>query len=233
LTKESTLTSMAILSFSASHAISHRLIAERASGRIYGTRESPSLLWVKGGLAVCAGNCGPGNLHLINGLYDRHRNRVPVLATAAQIPSGEIGSNYLQETHPEHLCREVNMRTKRIGEEPRTFVLVLDTGEELLPSLKRFAKEQKLSASSFKAIGALSSVELGWFDWQTKKYKTAVKLEEQIELLSLIGDIALRDGEPQIHAHVVVGRTCPCRLPARPPLTSTAVSTPARLRRSS
>src|SRR6202030_915220 len=56
-----------------------------------------------GRLAVCAGSCGPGNLHLINGLYDCHRNRVPVLAIAAQIPSNEIGSGYFQETHPEHL----------------------------------------------------------------------------------------------------------------------------------
>jgi pyruvate dehydrogenase (quinone) len=56
-----------------------------------------------GKLAVCAGSCGPGNLHLINGLYDCHRNRVPVLAIAAQIPSNEIGSGYFQETHPEHL----------------------------------------------------------------------------------------------------------------------------------
>jgi pyruvate dehydrogenase (quinone) len=56
-----------------------------------------------GGLAVCAGSCGPGNLHLINGLYDCHRSRVPVLAIAAQIPSEEIGSGYFQETHPEHL----------------------------------------------------------------------------------------------------------------------------------
>src|ERR1039457_437792 len=54
-------------------------------------------------LAVCAGSCGPGNLHLINGLYDCHRSRVPVLAIAAQIPSNEIGSGYFQETHPEHL----------------------------------------------------------------------------------------------------------------------------------
>ena len=51
-----------------------------------------------GRLAVCAGSCGPGNLHLINGLYDCHRTRVPVLAIAAQIPSGEIGSTYFQET---------------------------------------------------------------------------------------------------------------------------------------
>src|ERR1700731_72714 len=56
-----------------------------------------------GSLAVCAGSCGPGNLHLINGLYDCHRSRVPVLAIAAHIPSNEIGSNYFQETHPERL----------------------------------------------------------------------------------------------------------------------------------
>ena len=56
-----------------------------------------------GQLTVCAGSCGPGNLHLINGLYDCHRSRVPVLAIAAQIPSAEIGSGYFQETHPEHL----------------------------------------------------------------------------------------------------------------------------------
>ncbi|HKV35307.1 MAG TPA: ubiquinone-dependent pyruvate dehydrogenase [Pyrinomonadaceae bacterium] len=57
-------------------------------------------------LAVCAGSCGPGNTHLINGLYDAHRSRVPVLAIAAQIPSREIGSNYFQETHPEIVFRE-------------------------------------------------------------------------------------------------------------------------------
>src|SRR6266849_2396858 len=56
-----------------------------------------------GRLGVCAGSCGPGNLHLINGLYDCHRSRVPVLAIAAQIPSNEIGSGYFQETKPEHL----------------------------------------------------------------------------------------------------------------------------------
>jgi pyruvate dehydrogenase (quinone) len=59
-----------------------------------------------GELAVCAGSCGPGNLHLINGLYDCHRNRVPVLAIAAQIPSAEVGSGYFQETHPEHLFKD-------------------------------------------------------------------------------------------------------------------------------
>ena len=59
-----------------------------------------------GELAVCAGSCGPGNLHLINGLFDCHRSRVPVLAIAAHIPSAEIGSGYFQETHPQSLFQE-------------------------------------------------------------------------------------------------------------------------------
>jgi pyruvate dehydrogenase (quinone) len=59
-----------------------------------------------GELAVCAGSCGPGNLHLINGLFDCHRSRVPVLGIAAQIPSAEIGSGYFQETHPQTLFQE-------------------------------------------------------------------------------------------------------------------------------
>jgi DNA-binding winged helix-turn-helix (wHTH) protein len=61
---------------------------------------------ITGELAVCAGSCGPGNLHLINGLYDCHRTRVLVLAIAAQIPSSEIGSGYFQQTHPEHLFKD-------------------------------------------------------------------------------------------------------------------------------
>src|SRR5271163_2579987 len=59
-----------------------------------------------GELAVCCGSCGPGNLHLINGLFDAHRNRVPVLAIAAHIPSTEIGIDYFQATHPETLFKE-------------------------------------------------------------------------------------------------------------------------------
>lgn len=61
---------------------------------------------ITGELAVCAGSCGPGNLHLINGLFDAHRSRTPVLAIAAQIPSAEIGDGYFQETHPQELFRE-------------------------------------------------------------------------------------------------------------------------------
>src|SRR5580700_90118 len=62
-----------------------------------------------GELAVCAGSCGPGNLHLINGLFDANRSRVPVLAIAAHIPRTEIGGDYFQETHPQDLFRECSV----------------------------------------------------------------------------------------------------------------------------
>ena len=65
-----------------------------------------ALSQLTGGLTACAGSCGPGNLHLINGLYDAHRSRARVIALAAQIPTAEIGSNNFQETHPEQLFRE-------------------------------------------------------------------------------------------------------------------------------
>ena len=85
-------------------------------------------------------------------------------------------------------------------------MVIFETGDELAAGLKQFAAEQKLAGSSFKAIGALASVKLGWFNWETKKYQPSVALDEQLELLSMIGDIALKDGEPQVHAHVVIGR---------------------------
>src|SRR6185312_4796140 len=68
-----------------------------------------------GALAVCAGSCGPGNLHLINGLFDCHRSRVPVLAIAAQIPSAEIGSGYFQETHPQSLFQECSHYCEQVS----------------------------------------------------------------------------------------------------------------------
>src|SRR5712675_3535540 len=83
-----------------------------------------------GRLAVCAGSCGPGNLHLINGLYDAHRSRVPVLAIAAQIPSGEIGSTYFQETHPEHLFAQCSHYCELISQPeqmPRVLEIAMQT----------------------------------------------------------------------------------------------------------
>jgi pyruvate dehydrogenase (quinone) len=85
---------------------------------------------VTGELAVCAGSCGPGNLHLINGLFDCHRSRVPVLAIAAQIPSAEMGAGYFQETHPENLFRECSHYCELISganQMPRTLEIAIRT----------------------------------------------------------------------------------------------------------
>lgn len=83
-----------------------------------------------GALAVCAGSCGPGNLHLINGLYDCHRSRVPVVALAAQIPSAELGSGYFQETHPEHLfaqCSHYCELVSQAEQMPRVLEIAMQT----------------------------------------------------------------------------------------------------------
>lgn len=98
------------------------------------------------------------------------------------------------------------MKCRKIGDTPQTFILVFATGDELAQGLLRFAKEQQLSAASFTAIGALSSVRLAWFSWESKQYEPSVTLDEQMEILSLIGDVALKDKEQVIHAHMVIGR---------------------------
>src|SRR5207253_1625012 len=77
-----------------------------------------------GRLAVCAGSCGPGNLHLINGLFDAHRSLAPVLAIAAHIPSSEVGTGYFQETHPDQLFRECSHYCELISN-PRQMPRVL------------------------------------------------------------------------------------------------------------
>ncbi|WP_309082412.1 ubiquinone-dependent pyruvate dehydrogenase [Zhihengliuella sp.] len=86
-----------------------------------------------GELTVCAGSCGPGNLHLINGLYDAHRSRVPVLAIAAHIPTPEIGSNYFQETHPQEIFRECSVYAEYVAhpsQMPRMMEIALRTAIE-------------------------------------------------------------------------------------------------------
>ncbi|MDR7036996.1 pyruvate dehydrogenase (quinone) [Methylobacterium sp. BE186] len=80
---------------------------------------------ITGGLAVCAGSCGPGHVHLINGLYDCHRTRTPVLAIAAHIPSAEIGSGYFQETDPKHLFRECSHYCETVSD-PSQLPFVLE-----------------------------------------------------------------------------------------------------------
>jgi len=88
---------------------------------------------------------------------------------------------------------------------PRTWALIFDKGDEPVAGLTAFAKAQKLGAAHLTAIGAFSDVTLGYFDRAKRDYKK-IPLHEQVEVLSLIGDVALDKGEPKVHAHVVVGR---------------------------
>ena len=88
---------------------------------------------------------------------------------------------------------------------PRTWALIFDKGDEPVTGLTAFAKTQQVGGAHFTAIGAFSEVTLGYFDRTARDYKK-IPLREQVEVLSLIGDVALDRGEPKVHAHVVVGR---------------------------
>ena len=88
----------------------------------------------------------------------------------------------------------------------KTFALIFDTGDEAMSGLVEFASANALGASHFTAIGAFRDVILGYFDWESKKYQK-IPVREQVEVLSLIGDVALKDGVSKVHAHVVVGRS--------------------------
>lgn len=98
------------------------------------------------------------------------------------------------------------MRSKKIDSNPDTYALIFEVGDEIVALLDAFAREHDLSASSFKAIGALSSAKLGWYNPDTKSYETSAEFDEQIELVSLIGDIGKLEGVPTVHTHAVIGR---------------------------
>ena len=89
--------------------------------------------------------------------------------------------------------------------EPKTYALIFDKGDEVVKELTAFATEHRLAAAHFTAIGAFSQVTLGYFDRARKDY-TRIPVREQVEVLSLIGDVARQDAEPKVHAHVVVGK---------------------------
>jgi len=91
------------------------------------------------------------------------------------------------------------------GEE-RTFVLIFQSGESVVSGLQEFAETNGVVGSHFTAIGGLSDVTFAWFDWSKKQYEKAAEIQEQVEVLSLIGDIALDRGKPKVHAHIVVGK---------------------------
>ena len=98
------------------------------------------------------------------------------------------------------------MRAKAIdGGSERTWALVVATGDEVMSALADFAKDHQLTAARFTAIGAFRDATLGYFDWASKTYER-IPVREQVEVLSLVGDVALDGDTPKIHAHCVVGK---------------------------
>lgn len=130
------------------------------------------------------------------------------------------------------------MQVKLLREDgERVFAVIFQTGDDPVAGLTAFAKEQKLKASSFTAIGAFSEGVLGYFDWDKKEYER-IPVREQVEVLALVGDITLQDGKPHLHAHVVLGRrdgsACGGHLLSarvRPTLEVIVTEAPAYLRR--
>jgi uncharacterized protein len=119
----------------------------------------------------------------------------------------------------------------------RIYAVIFDVGEDPVDGLTRFAGEERLDASGFTAIGAFSEATLGYFVWEKKDYER-IAVGEQVEVLALVGDIALQDGKPKLHAHVVLGRrdgsACGGHLLAarvRPTLEVILTESPGYLRR--
>lgn len=102
-------------------------------------------------------------------------------------------------------CEE-RMRHKLINQDQeKTWVVVFETGEEVVSRLQRFCEEQNLSAARFSAIGAFSAATLGYFEWNRKEYEE-ISVNEQVEVLSMLGDVAEYEGAPKLHVHVVLGK---------------------------
>jgi predicted DNA-binding protein with PD1-like motif len=87
----------------------------------------------------------------------------------------------------------------------RTFVLICEAGDDAMETLRAFAATHRLGGSHFTAIGAFARAVVAYFDWPAREYRH-VPIDEQVEVLSLIGDVAIEKGEPKVHAHVVLGK---------------------------
>lgn len=98
------------------------------------------------------------------------------------------------------------MRAKLLGESGgRAWALVFDIGDPVVESLERFAREEGIRGAHFSAIGAFQDLVLRYFDWETMQYEE-IPVTEQVEVLTLTGNLAIQDGEPKVHAHLTVGR---------------------------
>lgn len=129
------------------------------------------------------------------------------------------------------------MKYKRVHDDPNTYVLVLSAGDDVTDRLLSFVEDVRPEGASFTAIGAFERCTLGYYDWEAKKYQVN-PVDEQVEVLSLVGNLCWEDTKPKVHAHAVVGlRDGSARgghlLKAlvRPTLEITLVESPVHLRR--
>ena len=130
------------------------------------------------------------------------------------------------------------MKSKLLASEAeKTYALIFENGDEPVSGIESFAKENQLNGSHLTAIGAFERVTLGYFDWREKKYHH-IQIDEQVEVVSLVGDITLSKGEPKLHAHVVVAKRDGSahgghliKATVRPTLEVMLIETPEHLRR--
>ena len=154
---------------------------------------------ISGKLAVCAGSCGPGNLHLINGLFDCQRSRVPVLALAAQIPSAQLGTMYFQETHPEELFKDCSVYRAVISEAGQL--------ERVLPIAMRAAIANRgvavivLPGNIATEHCSWSARPIGFLENDSEIIPARVALESASELLNTSERVAILAGAGCIGAH--------------------------------
>jgi uncharacterized protein len=98
------------------------------------------------------------------------------------------------------------MQSKLLNADPPvTYAVILETGDEAMQLLGEFVRTEEVDAASITGIGAFSRAVLGYFDWQSKSYRR-IPVEEQVEVVSLIGDVAVADGVPTLHVHAVLGK---------------------------
>jgi predicted DNA-binding protein with PD1-like motif len=157
---------------------------------------------------------------------------IPAKAALAAMPSALPTDRAVAST-----C-EVTMQHKLISSaEEKTWAVVFESGEEVMSRLQRFCEEQELTAARFTAIGAFSAATLGYFDWNRKDYDK-IPINEQVEVLSLMGDVSMYEDAPKLHAHVVLGNREGNALGGhlleayvRPTLEVLVVESPGHLRR--
>ena len=119
--------------------------------------------------------------------------------------SREVQSNYISPSHPIEYGKAPGMKVQLIrDDDAKEYAVIFAKGDEAFSGLMEFAEKYQVTSGHFTAIGALSRATLGWFDLQKKMYQK-IPINEQVEVLSMIGDFALYQGKPALHTHMVVG----------------------------